>query len=229
MSIFAISDLHLSLSTDKSMDIFPGWNDYVNRIKKNWNNIVKATDTVVIAGDISWAMKLEDSFADMQFLNSLSGTKIFIKGNHDLWWSTKKKVQDFFTKNDFSTLKILFNDSIIVDNVCICGTRGWFYDDVEAETNKIILREANRLKRSIEQALSYNMEPIVFLHYPPVYNGQECKEILDVLKDYNIKQCYYGHVHGTNAVKRVVTGIYKEINFTFISCDYTNFRPILVK
>lgn len=228
MSLFTISDLHLSLSSNKSMDIFPGWDGYVEKIKKRWTSVVSNDDTVVIIGDISWAMKIEESFSDMNFINSLPGKKILIKGNHDLWWSTKKKVQEYFDNNNLSTLKVLFNDAIPVDDVCVCGTRGWFYDEQDS-TKKILNREVGRLETSIRQALKTNLKPIVFLHYPPVYYGQECVEILDVLKYFSIKKCYYGHVHGPNASKKVITGPYCGINFEFVSCDYTNFSPVLVK
>lgn len=229
MSLFAIADLHLSLSSDKSMDVFPGWEDYVQRIEKNWKSVVKQDDTVVIVGDISWAMKLNQAFEDMNFLNSLPGDKLFIKGNHDLWWSTRKKVETYFEANGFNTLKLLFNDAYPVGDVGVCGTRGWFYDHWDDDAKKIVSREANRLTRSIKDALKMELEPIAFLHYPPVYNNQECSEILEVLKKYKIKKCYYGHVHGADAYKNTLIGEYKGINFQFISCDYTGFRPILVR
>ena len=228
MSLFTIADLHLSLSSNKSMDVFPGWNGYVEKIKKKWTSVINDDDTVVIVGDISWAMKVEESFNDMKFIDSLPGKKILIKGNHDLWWTTQKKVKEYFDKNGFSTLKILFNNAIPVNDVCVCGTRGWFYDEQDS-TRKILNREAGRLETSIRQALKTNLEPIVFLHYPPVYYDQECIEIIDILKRFSIKKCYYGHVHGPDAYKKVITGLYCGINFEFVSCDYTNFKPVLVK
>ncbi len=229
MSIFAISDLHLSLGEDKPMDIFDGWNNYVKRIENNWKKIVSDEDTVVIAGDISWAMKLDHTYEDLNFINKLPGKKLLIKGNHDLWWSTKTKIENYIKANNFNSIEIIFNSTKEVDNVCICGTRGWFYDSKSEEDVKILNREVGRLKKSISEAKSKQLEPLVFLHYPPVYNGVECKEILDVLVENNIKKCYYGHVHGVNASKKITSGLYKGINFTFISCDYNKFMPVLVK
>lgn len=228
MSVFAIADLHLSLGTDKPMDVFNGWNNYVERLEKKWRAIVKPTDTVVIAGDISWAMKLEEAEKDFTFINSLPGKKILLKGNHDYWWVTRKKIEDFFRLKNFDTLQILFNSAITADGFAICGSRGWFYDAGEADL-KVINREAGRLERSIEMALQLDGEPIAFLHYPPVYADFECNEIMDVLIKHKIKRCYYGHIHGSNAGKKAITGDYKGIKFTLVSCDYTEFCPVLIR
>ena len=128
MSLFAIGDTHLSFSGEKPMNIFRGWDDYENKLRKNWNAIVTPEDTVVIAGDISWAMDIEEALEDFRYLDSLNGTKIILKGNHDYWWATKKKIEDFFKKNNISTIKILFNNAYRVGDIAICGTRGWFFD-----------------------------------------------------------------------------------------------------
>ena len=128
MSLFAIADTHLSFGTDKPMDIFGGWSDYTERLGKNWRAVVSDDDTVVIAGDISWAMKLEEAKADFSFLDSLTGKKLIIKGNHDYWWQTKKKLDLFLTENGFDTIEILFNNAYRVGDFTVCGSRGWFYD-----------------------------------------------------------------------------------------------------
>lgn len=229
MSLFAIADLHLSFGKDKPMDIFTGWNDYVQRIEKNWKMIVKQSDTVVIPGDISWAMKLEETKEDFEFIHSLPGKKILLKGNHDYWWSTKKKVENFLIKNGFDDISIIFNSAQIAEDYAICGTRGWYYDAEEDTDKKILNREVGRLTLSIEQALLLNSEPLVFLHYPPVYNGIECKEIMEVLIKYNIKNCCYGHLHGRKISSKAITGIYKNIKFHLVSCDNTGFAPVLIK
>lgn len=229
MALFAIADLHLSLGADKPMDIFKGWQDYKDRLEKNWRALVSDNDTVVVAGDISWAMKLEECYEDFYFLNSLPGTKILLKGNHDYWWATKKKVDEYLEKNNFSTIKILFNNSYNVDGITICGSRGWYYDaDTEADI-KVINREVGRLKLSLDSAKECDNSPIVFLHYPPVYAELECQEIIGTLVSYGIKECYYGHLHGTYTHKNAVTGMYKGINMHLISCDYTDFTPVLVR
>lgn len=228
MSLYTIADLHLSLGTDKPMDIFAGWGNYLSRIENNWKNTITDEDTVVVVGDISWAMRLEQTFNDFLFIESLPGKKIFFKGNHDYWWATKKKIEDYLLKNKFNSISILFNSAKVVDNFAICGTRGWSYDCNTKEDIKILNREVGRLTLSIEKAKSFNREIIVFLHYPPVFSGYECNEILNVLKKYDIKKCYYGHIHGKNIGNKAITGVYKGINFHMISCDQIGFKPILV-
>ena len=146
MSIFAIGDTHLSFSTDKPMNIFKGWDDYVERLTKNWHALVAPSDTVVLMGDISWAMSLEQAKADFAYLDALPGQKIILKGNHDYWWNTRRKMEAFFENYGFSTLHILHNNAYRVGDFSICGTRGWFYDDTQSEPDKVMLREVQRLK-----------------------------------------------------------------------------------
>ncbi len=228
MSVYAIADLHFSFGVDKSMDVFDGWDDYVEKIEENWKATVNDDDTVVIAGDISWAMKLEEAEKDFRFINSLPGKKIMIKGNHDYWWSTKAKVESFLKENSFNTISILFNSAYPVENVCICGTRGWMYNSESEEDEKILSREAGRLRYSLDIAKKYNLEPIVFLHYPPVYGHDESEEIMNLLIEREVKKCYYGHIHGNVSKNNIVEGNYKGIYFKMISCDYIDFCPVLV-
>ena len=229
MALFAIADLHLSLGTDKPMDIFRGWDDYVQRLETNWRRLVRENDTVVVAGDISWAMKLEECAADFSFLNSLPGKKIILKGNHDYWWTTKSKMDRYLSDNGFDTISILFNNSYECPPFAVCGTRGWALDSSQEEDIKILSREAGRLRASLEQSKKSGLEQIVFLHYPPIFGTLECKEILDILFEYNIKKCYYGHLHGFSAKRFAITGDHKGINFSLIACDSTNFTPIAVR
>ena len=128
MAIFTIGDLHLSLGAKKPMDIFPGWNGYLERLEESWKKLIKQEDTVVLAGDISWAMKLEDTKKDFAFLQQLPGQKILLKGNHDYWWTTAKKMERFFEENGFDTLQLLHNNSYYVEGVSLCGTRSWMFD-----------------------------------------------------------------------------------------------------
>lgn len=228
MAVYAISDLHLSFTTDKSMDVFPGWYDYTNKIKQNWESTIKNEDFVVIPGDISWAMRLNEAKKDFEFINNLPGKKILIKGNHDYWWSTSKKINDFLQENNFNTISIIFNSAIKADNICICGTRGWMYNSDEPEDEKILNREVERLRRSLDFAKAFENETVVFLHYPPVYNFQESEEIINLLIERNIKKCYYGHIHGSGAKKGIIEGRYKGIDFKLVSCDYINFKPLLI-
>jgi predicted phosphohydrolase len=229
MSLFAIADLHLSLGCDKPMDVFEGWQDYTAKLEKNWRSIVKDEDTVVIAGDISWAMKLEDTARDFEFIHSLPGKKLILKGNHDYWWSTKKKIDEYLHSHGFYSIQIIHNNAVVVGDAAVCGTRGWLYNSESEEDIKIVNREVGRLNASIDDALRQGGEPIVFLHYPPVYDESECTEILDVLKKRGIKQCYFGHIHGSQAAKRAITGEYDGIKMRLISCDYADFTPILVR
>lgn len=229
MSLFAIADLHLSLGTDKPMDIFNGWDNYVERLEKNWRAVVQDTDTVVIAGDISWAMKLEETVADFTFLHGLPGRKLLFKGNHDYWWTTRKKMDDFFKMHGFSTLGIIHNCAEAVDEFAVCGTRGWFYDaELLGEDRKVLLREVGRLNMSLDAAEKTGLEPVVFLHYPPLYAESVCEEMMSVLRERSIRRCYYGHIHGGAAARKAVTGDYDGIRFSLIACDYVNFLPIKI-
>ncbi|MGN0460023.1 MAG: metallophosphoesterase [Ruminococcus sp.] len=228
MSLFCIADLHLSLGNDKPMDIFTGWQDYTNRILNNWNSIVKDEDTVVVAGDISWAMKLEDCFNDFDFINNkLKGNKILLKGNHDYWWGTKRKIDCYLEENGFNKIKILFNNSYTVGDYNICGTRGWNLEIDSEEDEKILNRELGRLKLSLD-SVDNDKETVVFLHYPPIYGTQSCQEIFEILHNYNIKKCYYGHLHGQKIIKYSYNGDYEGINLKLISTDSVSFTPVLI-
>lgn len=221
MSIYTISDLHLSFGSNKPMNIFRGWENHTERLFANWNRLVNQEDTVVLPGDFSWGLKLEDTLEDFKFLNTLAGKKIILKGNHDLWWSTVKKLNEFLNQNEIKNIEILFNNTIIAENHAIAGTRGWFYDD--KADKKIVAREVGRLEKSLTEAEKTGLPVLVFLHYPPVYGNQVCNEILDVLKNHKIKKVYHGHIHGAgfnNAVKE-----YDGIKFELISCDCIDFTP----
>ncbi len=227
--IYTIADLHLSFGTDKPMDIFSGWTNYTERIRNNWQRLVEPNDTVVIAGDISWAMKLNEINKDFEYIQSLNGKKIILKGNHDYWWTTKSKMDKYISDSGFDSVSILHNNYYVVEDTAICGTRGWFYDAEKDEDMLILKREVGRLKMSVEPALKAGYQPIVFLHYPPIYNGMECTEIMNVLREYEIKKCFYGHVHGGNASKKAFIGEKYGIKFQLIACDYINFTPMSIK
>lgn len=227
MSLFAIGDTHLSLSVNKPMDIFRGWTDYTDRLQKNWNAVVSEGDSVVIPGDISWAMNFEEAKKDFGFLNSLNGTKYVLKGNHDYWWNTMSKMTRFLDENGFDSIKIIHNNAYLVEGFAIGGTRGWFYDDSEGDVNKVILREAGRLRASLKAASELGGEMIAFLHYPPINEVQRCDELIDVLKEFDIKRCYFGHLHGF-----VAPGCAKiesdGITFNLVSADFLGFTPRLI-
>jgi predicted phosphohydrolase len=228
MSVFAIGDTHLSFSTDKPMDIFKGWFSHTEKLRENWERAVSDNDTVVIPGDISWAMKLEESEKDFAFLHSLPGEKIILKGNHDYWWTTKAKMDAFLNKNGFDSIKILHNNAYKVGDYAICGTRGWFFDDIQPESEKVILREAGRLRTSLEHGLKLGGELLVFLHYPPLNANEKCEEIYNVLMEYPVKRCFYGHIHAEN-IARYAHFNKDGIDFTLVSSDHLKFCPLLIE
>ena len=206
-----------------------GWDGYEKRLEENWRKLITHNDTVVIPGDISWAMKLSDTFEDFRFINGLPGKKLFLKGNHDYWWDTRRKMEMYLKENGFDTIEIVFNSAYAADGYAVCGTRGWFYDAETDSDKKVLNREVGRLRTSLDEALKTGLEPVVFLHYPPVFGNQRCDDILSVLKEYGIKKCYYGHLHGTNAARKAVTGDFEGIKFRLISSDYLKFMPELVR
>lgn len=228
MSIFAIGDLHLSFSVDKPMDIFGGWTDYVYRIKSNWEKVVEESDTVVIPGDISWAMSLQEAEEDFRFIHNLPGRKIILKGNHDYWWNTKKKMDAFLKEKGFDSIQILHNNAYKVGDFVICGSRGWFYDAQTGHDEKVIAREAARLDRSICEGGKLEGELIVFLHYPPVMQSEVCPEIMEVLTSHKIKRCYYGHLHGGSCLY-ARQGMVEDIDFSLISADFLEFCPRIIE
>lgn len=227
MALYTIGDLHLSFATEKPMDIFKGWENYQEKIEHNWRSKITAEDTVVVAGDVSWAQSMEEGLLDFQFLQSLPGEKILLKGNHDYWWTTVKKMEDFLFAHGLDTIKILHNSCIVTQNVAVCGSRGWLFEKGEAHDQKILAREAGRLELSIQAAGNTDKEKIVFLHYPPVFGEAQSPEILDVLLKHEIKRCYYGHIHGAG-MQFALNGIYMGIDFRLISADFIGFDPIKV-
>ena len=227
--MFAIADTHLSFGTDKPMDVFHGWEEYEKRLAENWRSIVSPDDTVVIAGDISWGMDLAQTLPDFRFLHELPGRKIILKGNHDFWWSTKKRAETCFAENGLDTLSVLFNNAYRVGDIAVCGTRGWLADSAGEDDRKVLLREVGRLRMSIDAAADTGGEPVVFLHYPPVNaDGTWCPEILETLREAGVRRCYYGHLHGASC-KNAVNAESHGIRLQLISCDFLRFVPILVE
>lgn len=226
MSIFAIGDLHLALGVAKPMDIFEGWQDYHIRLQNNWQRLVKPEDTVVVCGDVSWAMDIKDAVEDFKFIEQLNGTKIILKGNHDYWWQTAKKLNNFLEENEFKTIKFLFNNSYEAEDMVICGTRGWIFENGEPADEKVILREAGRLKASLD-FINTDKEKVVFLHYPAIFQNQQNTHILNILEQYNIKRCYYGHLHG-KSIKYAFNGEHNGTKHKLISADALEFCPYII-
>ncbi len=227
MALYAIGDPHLSLGGNKPMDIFPGWEGYLPRLEKNWRALVKDTDTVMIPGDISWAMSLQATKDDFAFLHSLPGQKIISKGNHDYWWATKKRMDQFLLDEGFDSIRILHNNAYEVGDYVLCGSRGWFFDDPSDFSEKIISRECGRLKLSIREADKTGKPRICFLHYPPVTNERECGPIMDVLRESGITEVYYAHLHG-GAIRHAFNGERDGITFKLVSADALHFCPLLL-
>ncbi len=233
MGIFTIADLHLSFSTDKPMDVFGGkWENYTEKLKTNWNRLIKDEDVVIIPGDLSWAMYLEDTADDFRFLHQLKGQKIIMKGNHDYWFSTASKLHTFLEQNGFTSLRLLHNNfySYIGDKKYgICGTKGCDVSKkpTKEEDLKLLNREAIRLSNSIEQAKKAGCDEIlVFLHYPPVLESDKFNQnpFTEILHQHGIQQCYYGHLHHL-AARRAIEGVYDGVAYRLVSCDHLNFEP----
>lgn len=228
MSLFVIGDLHLSFGVpSKPMDIFGGWKNYQQLLEKNWIDSIKAEDTVVLAGDLSWGMSLEQSDADFAFIDKLPGRKIILKGNHDYWWNSLKKMESFFEKNGYESLHILHNNHYDYGEYGICGTRGWVNMSGESADAKVLAREVQRLEVSIQSAVNAGLCPVVFLHYPPIYGNSYNYDILEVLYKYKVKNCYYGHVHGKGHV-HAFQGVYEGTKMEMISSDYLHFIPFKI-
>ena len=237
MSLFVISDLHLSIGdgVNKPMEVFGArWTDYTAKLEKNWRAVVTDEDDVVIAGDISWALKLDEAIPDLKFIDSLPGTKYIGKGNHDFWWSTAKKMNSLFEEHGITTIKFLYNNAYRLDKCVICGSRGWFTDKGqqhvvgEVDYDKIVNREVTRLRLSLNEAVKLRgndeIPIIVFLHFPPVWREFVCPEIIALLKEYNIKECYFGHIHGTYYVPKSFE--YDGIRMILTSADFLNFAAM---
>ncbi len=223
MALYAIGDLHLSLAVDKSMEIFgPAWENYVARIEEGLA-ILGPEDTLILAGDTSWGMTLEEAEADFKFLDRFPGKKYLIKGNHDYWWTTAAKLHRFFDERGIRTLDILHNSCVFYGDYAVCGTRGWFLEEDQKPHNaKVLNREVMRLETSLAAA---GERPILcFLHYPPMYQGYQCPEILAALEKYRVKSCCYGHLHGP-AIRRRWEGERHGTEFSLISADYLGFAP----
>ena len=230
MALFAIGDLHLSIEGGKSMEKFRGWEDYVGRLEKNWNDAVKPEDSVVLAGDSSWGMSLDESLPDFRFIDALPGKKYLLKGNHDYWWITRSKMDRFFAENGLTTLNILHNNAIITDGVAVCGTRGWMLEDGKPEDKKVSARESIRLEASLKFAdeLDAAAEKVVFLHYPPIFGRDEAADMLELMSKYGVRRCYYGHIH-SDGCAYAFNGERYGIYFQLISADFMKFKPLCIE
>ena len=223
MALYTIGDTHLSLGSNKPMDVFGGgWTGYVEKLAQGFAEL-QPEDTVVLCGDLSWGMSLEEAKDDFAFLNSLPGKKLILKGNHDYWWTTAAKMNRFFSENGFNSFEILHNNCHVYGDIALCGTRGWFYEEDRGEHSaKIFNRELMRLEASLKAA--GEREKFCFFHYPPLYHGYRCQEIIDLLERYGVSRCYYGHLHG-GSHRLAVSGLQGKVEYHLVSADYLGFRP----
>ena len=228
MALYAIGDLHLSLGSDKPMDVFGGrWSGYVDKLREGFAGLTEE-DTTVLCGDLSWGMSLAEAREDFLFIDRLPGRKIVLKGNHDYWWSTASAAYKFFAANGISTIEILNNNCLLYGETALCGTRGWFYEEERGSEHdrKIMLRELGRLEASLKAA--GDREKIAFLHYPPKFAAYECPEILEMLGRYGVKECYYGHIHGKGC-SAAFRGVKNGVKYELVSADQLMFRPLRVR
>ena len=224
MALYAIGDLHLCLGAPKPMDVFGGaWVGYMDKLKAGLS-VIGPEDTTVLLGDLSWALSLDEALSDFRWINEIPGRKIILKGNHDYWWSTASKFYDFCQRNGFADMNILHNNHYLYGDVAICGTRGWFFEEEKSgeHDEKVFRRELMRLEASLRAA--GDGEKLVFLHYPPKYKGYECKEILEILRNYGVRQCFYGHIHGAGH-GLAMEGLWDGIDYRLLSADRLNFAP----
>ena len=240
MRIFAISDMHLSIGeTDKNMDIFGiKWKNYMDKIKSNWSEICREDDVVIVCGDTSWAMDLKNAKSDFEFLNGLPGTKLVLKGNHDYWWNTAVKMNEFVLESNFRDIYFLHNNSYSKEQYSICGTRGWILPEdrkFAVKDKKIYDREINRFMLSLNDAVSKGKEGseiIAAFHFPPFSpDGNSDSEFIKILKEYNVKKCIFGHIHESNArlnqwkIMAEKLNISSGIEFKPVSADIADFKP----
>ena len=227
MALYAIGDLHLCLGAPKPMDVFGGaWLGYMDKLKQGMS-VIGSEDTTVLLGDLSWSLDLAQAQADFSWINDIPGRKIILKGNHDYWWSTAKKFYSFCRENAFSDQWILNNNHYEYEGWAICGTRGWFFEQQRssAQDEKVFKRELIRLESSLISA--GDLPKKVFLHYPPLYKGYSCPEIIELLHKYNVRDCYYGHLHGASHAL-AIEGLWDGIHYHLVSADRLNFHPFQI-
>ncbi|WP_269449059.1 metallophosphoesterase [Ferroacidibacillus organovorans] len=219
-----MADLHLSFGTNKPMDVFGAtWERHAERIERAWREQIADEDVVLIPGDISWAMRENEALPDFAFLTSLPGRKILLRGNHDYWWSTKRKVEKL-AGSDFSVLQ---NNAIPLAYVTIVGTRGWDlpHSKMTAEDHTIYRREVERLRLSLEAGKKMDKPLIAMMHYPPITRHVRESEFSKLLEAYNVKLCVYGHLHG-NAHQTRVEGIVRNVDYHLVAADFLKFSPL---
>ena len=225
MALYALGDPHLSFASEKPMDVFGGrWENYVDKLREGLS-VLREEDVLVLCGDLSWAMSLDEAAEDFRFLDSFPGVKLLVKGNHDYWWNTAAKLNAFFEREGFASFRLLHNNCHFYGDLALCGTRGWFYEEEGGgaeHDRKIMNRELLRLEASLKAA--GEREKLVFLHYPPLYGTYRCAELMELLRRYGVKRCFYGHIHGPGR-RLAVEGEREGVDFKLVSADHIGFAP----
>ena len=239
MSVWVIADLHLSFGCPKPMDRFgTRWENHAEKLRHRWSAVVRAEDTVVVPGDISWANTLEEAEADFAFLDALPGRKLLGKGNHDYWWTSGTKMKRFFADRGFSTLDLLYNNAHSAEGLVLAGSRGWFLDErqqtvIPADYDKLVNRECERLSLSLRAAEELRRTegieeaPLVFLHFPPVFGEFRLEPLVDLMLAHGVTRCWFGHIHGQYALPLYTD--WRGIRFTNAAADYLGFTPLPVR
>ncbi|WP_055666826.1 metallophosphoesterase [Desnuesiella massiliensis] len=227
MALYAISDLHLALSGDKPMDVFgEHWYKHDEKIQENWYDKITEKDTVLIGGDISWSMKMEQGMKELEWIHKLPGNKIIIKGNHDYWWGSISKLNSLFDNMSF-----IQNNFFTYEDWAICGTRGWICPGSESfssKDEKIYTRELIRLRLSLEGAVKQGHRKIIcMIHYPPTNDKYESSGFTDIFEEFGVAKVIYGHLHGPS-LSRVMKGEKDGVEYIMTSCDYINFDPVKI-
>ena len=231
MSIYAIGDLHLSMDPkiDKPMDIYGGiWVDHARKVKENCEKKITDNDTLIIAGDISWALKLPDTMADLEWISKLPGKKVCFKGNHDLWWSGIKKLNTLFDDITF-----MQNDVYMVEEIAICGTRGWICpgtDGFDASDEKIYKRELLRLEASLKAAIAADAQEIIgVMHYSPTNDKKQLSGFTDLFEKYGVKEVVFGHLHGHDAERNKEPFNLNGVTYRLVSLDGIDADPVKLR
>ena len=237
MSIFALADLHLALSNpEKSMDVFGSrWEGYIDRVRDNWINTVTDADTVLIPGDISWATYVDKAEEDFRFISELPGQKLLSRGNHDFWWTTMRKMEEYFAEKGFTNLQFVRTNVIEADGCLISGTRGWMIesrDSLEGSDNrKIYERERLRIQMCVDKLNEvdpdHSRKHILMIHYPPITAKLEFTDFAQLIADGGVDICVYGHLHG-KAHKKAFEGDFGGAKFICSSADYVEFCPVKI-
>lgn len=229
MKIFAMSDLHLSEASEKPMDVFgQRWKNHTEKMKNNWDQHLTDDDVMIISGDISWGLQMEEALPDLEWIHNRPGLKLITKGNHDLWWTSLTKLNRLY-----DDLRFIQNNCVLVGSTAVCGTRGWNlkHDGPEwtAHDDKIYRRELLRMKMALDAAVKTGAERIILsMHYPPTDHRGSDTEFTELIRQYSVDYVLYGHLHGADAALHAYNGTKNGTVYRLVSSDCLKFRPFQV-